>query len=487
MQILSILRIVGVLVMWFSLTMLLPAFVALIYGDGGGKAFVQSFILSFLVGIIIYGVCRQNKMPLRAKDGFLIVVMFWLVLGTLGAIPFLLLQDYLHLSLSSALFESFSGFTTTGATVITGLDNLPKSILFYRQLSQLLGGVGIIVLAVAIIPLLGVNGFKLYYAESSGPFKNEKILPRITEIAKYLCGIYLGLNVICAVLYWLLGMDWFDAISHSFSTVANGGFSTHDDSIGYFNHNGILLVTTIFMLISGCSYNLHISALTNLHKDGGLSLYFRDVEFRYFLVSQIIFMTLFVAGLYFIMDLEIWEAIFKGTLQLTAMSTTAGYTVFDLGELPSQLGIMLIFVSILGGCAGSTTGGLKMVRVIVLWLQTKRELLNLIHPNLVHPIRLGNNILPSRALENISTFIVAFVLVFILCFAAAVACGMSGYDALTGVLATITNVGPGLGVVHQNFTEVPDGAKYVFMFAMVCGRLEFFSLLVLLSPAFWKS
>ena len=245
MHILSIIRIIGILIMCFSGTMLIPAFVALIYGDGGGKAFMQAFALSLTVGMLLWWPCHHHKQELRSRDGFLIVVAFWFVLGGLATLP-LLLFDSPHLTVASAVFEAFSGLTTTGATVMTGLDNLPKAILFYRQFLQWLGGMGIIVLAIAIIPLLGIGGMQLYRAEMSGPMKDQKIQPRIAETAKALWFVYFFLTMSCTLAYWLAGMTPFDALTHSFSTVSIGGFSTHDASIGYFNSSAINFITVIF-------------------------------------------------------------------------------------------------------------------------------------------------------------------------------------------------------------------------------------------------
>ncbi|NBI43025.1 potassium transporter [[Haemophilus] felis] len=466
--------------------MLIPAFIALLYGDGGGKAFLQAFFMSSIIGIFLWWTCHKHKEELRARDGFLIVVAFWLVLGTLGSVPFLLFEQF-NLTLPDALFESFSGLTTTGATVLTGLDYLPKSVLFYRQFLQWLGGMGIIVLAVAIIPLLGIGGTQLYQAESSGPFKNEKLRPRIAEVAKLLWLFYCFLTIACALAYWFAGMTAFDAIGHSFSTVANGGFSTHDASLAYFDNYPIYLITTVFMLIGGCSFNLHILALSHFRKQSFLKTYVKNTEFRFYFMTQFVFIMLFSIGLYvYYADFSLVDAFVKGSLQLSSMSMTAGYTIFDFETLPSILVILLIFSSIIGGSAASTTGGLKAVRVLILWLQTKRELLHLIHPNLVQPIKLGHHIIPNRVLENIWSFLMIFIIVFWVCVFASILCGMETFDAIAAVLATLTNAGPGLGMIHQNFADVPDSAKLVFSFAMVCGRLEFFSLLVLFSPAFWK-
>ncbi|MCK9005608.1 TrkH family potassium uptake protein [Haemophilus influenzae] len=486
MRILSIIRIIGILVMCFSGTMLVPAFVALIYGDGGGKAFMQAFMLSLTAGTLLWWPCHHHKQELRSRDGFLIVVAFWLVLGSLATLP-LLLFDSPHLTIASAVFEAFSGLTTTGATVMTGLDNLPKSILFYRQFLQWLGGMGIIVLAVAIIPLLGIGGTQLYRAESSGPLKDQKSLPKISEVAKALWIIYASLTVLCAIAYWLSGMNLFDAIGHSFSTISNGGFSTHDASIGYFNQASIYWVTTIFMLIGGVNFSLHISAFLALGKRNIWRNYWKDPEFRFFLTMQIIFIGIVSLSLYgYGLVSDINEAVTKGALQLTSMSMTAGYTIFDIDNLPPFIGLLLVISAVIGGCGGSTTGGLKAIRTLILWKQIDRELHSLIHPNLVQPIRIGKNRLAPRMIESIWAFFIIFILVYWGCVFAVILCGMNTFDAMGAVFATLTNAGPGLGFIHESFIGVPESAKLVFSFAMICGRLEMFSLIVLFIPSFWK-
>lgn len=486
MHILSIVRIVGILVMCFSVTMLVPAFVALLYGDGGGKSFMQAFAISLVAGALLWWWSRQHKEELRSRESFLIVVLFWTVLGLLGAIPFMLF-DMTHLNFASAVFESFSALTTTGATVMSGLDYLPKAILFYRQFLQWIGGMGIIVLAVAIIPLLGIGESQLYRAESSGPLKDQKMRPRIAEVAKLLWFAYLFFTILCALAYWIAGMSLFDAIGHSFSTISNGGLSTHDASLGYFNSASIYIISTVFMLIGGCNFSLHVSLLSNFRRTGIWKNYYRDPEFRFFFYTQLFLITIFSLGLYLSYDLNLFDAFAQGSLQLSSMSMTSGYTIFDINQLPPFLAMLLVVACVIGGCAGSTSGGLKAIRVLVLGLQVSRELNHLVHPNLVRPIKFGKDILPQRIVESIWAFFVTFILVFIVCVFAVILCGMGTFDAIGGVLATLTNSGPGLGATSQTFAHVPDSAKFVFTFAMVCGRLELFSLLVLFTSAFWKT
>lgn len=487
MHVRSIIRIIGILVMCFSFTMLFPAVVALIYEDGEGATFIKSFFISVAVGFLLWWSCRSYKAELRSREGFLIVIAFWFVLGCIAALPFFL-ADSLNMSTPDILFEAFSALTTTGATVISGLDDLPKAILFHRQFTQFFGGMGIIVLAVAVIPLLGVGGTQLYKAETSGPLKDQKVLPKIAEIAKLLWLLYSLMTVACAFAYWVAGMSIFDAISHSFSTIANGGFSTHDASMGYFKNPAIHIISALFMLIAGCNFSLHIIVIMNWQKGNLLKTYTSDPEFRFFMLTQIFFIVVFSLGLYITFaDYSLFQAFELGMLQSVSMGMTSGFTVLDANSLHPFLAILLLFAAIVGGCAGSTAGGLKTIRVLVLWLQLKRELKQLVHPSLVNSIKLQKTVLPMRVVESIWAFLIIFILVFFGCFFAALLCGMSAFDALGGVWATVTNVGPGIGMTSAGFSEVPDSAKYVFIFAMIAGRLEFFSLLVIFTPTFWKT
>ncbi len=473
--------------MCFSLTMLVPAIIALIYEDGEGTTFVKSFLISVVTGFILWWSCRYCKDELRSREGFLIVIAFWFVLGCIAALPFFL-ADSLNMSTADILFESFSALTTTGATVMSGLDDLPKAILFHRQFTQFVGGMGIIVLAVAVIPLLGVGGTQLYKAESSGPMKDQKVLPRIAEIAKLLWLLYTFMIVACAFSYWVAGMSVFDAIGHSFSTISNGGFSTHDANMGFFKESSIHIIATVFMLIAGCNFSLHILATMNWRKGNILNIYIKDPEFRFFVLSQAFFIILFSLGLFLTFsDYSLSKSFELGSLQLVSMSMTAGFTIFDFNELHPFLGILLLFSASVGGCAGSTSGGLKAIRVLVLWLQVKRELKQLVHPSLVNSIKLEKTALPMRIIESIWAFFIVFILVFFGCTFAAMLCGMNAFDALGGVWATVTNAGPGVGLTSLGFADAPDSAKYVFIFSMIAGRLEFFSLLVIFTPTFWKT
>ena len=478
----AIARIVGLLVILFSGTMFIPGVVALIYRDGAGRAFSQTFLLALVLGLLLWWPNRRQKHELKPREGFLIVVLFWTVLGSVGALPFLF-SEQPCLSLTDAFFESFSGLTTTGATVLVGLDTLPKAILFYRQMLQWLGGMGIIVLAVAILPILGVGGMQLYRAEMPGPLKDNKMRPRIAETAKTLWLIYVALTVGCAVSLWLAGMSPFDAISHSFSTIAIGGFSTHDASIGYFQNPVINTLIAVFLLISGCNFGLHFALLSGRR----LTVYWRDPEFRMFIAVQL--------GLTALCALILWQhdvyaagttTLNQAFFQVVSMATTAGFTTGDISAWPLFLPLLLLCSAFIGGCAGSTGGGLKVIRILLLYLQGARELKRLVHPNAVYTIKLGNRALPERIIEAVWGFFSAYALVFIVSMLAIAATGVDELSAFSAVTATLNNLGPGLGMVANNFTAMNEPAKWILVITMLFGRLEVFTLLVLFTPTFWR-
>ncbi|SEI12188.1 trk system potassium uptake protein TrkH [Rheinheimera pacifica] len=466
----------------FSITMIPPAFVAYWYKDGAGVPFMLSFLLSLLIGFVIWYPNRQYKAELKVRDGFLIVVLFWTVLGAVGGIP-LMLADNPQLSMAGAMFEAFSGLTTTGATVLTGIEFLPKAILFYRQQLQWLGGMGIIVLAVAILPMLGVGGMQLYRAETPGPVKDNKMTPRIADTAKHLWYIYLALTLSCMLAFYLAGMNWFDAICHAFSTVAIGGFSTYDASIGHFQSPVINAICVIFLLLSAVNFPLHFAAI----RGKSVSTYFRDPEFKAFLVIQaalvlICFLVLLETNVYNTTA----EALNHGIFQAVSISTTAGFATDSFAVWPLFLPILLIFSSFIGGCAGSTGGGLKVVRVVLLFLQGTRELNRLIHPRAVYAIKLGRRAVPDRIVEAVWGFFAAYALVFVVIMLLLLLTGLDNITAFTATAACLNNLGPGLGEVAANFGSIPESSKWILIVAMVFGRLEIFTLLVLFTPAFWK-
>lgn len=483
MQYRTIVRILGLLVALFSSTMIPPALISLIYQDGSGMPFLMAFFLCVLIGLGFWYPNRDYRHDLRAKEGFLIVVLFWSVLAGVGALPFILLEQP-QMTVTDAFFESFSGLTTTGATVIQGIDYLPKAVQFYRQQLQWLGGMGIIVLAVAILPILGVGGMQLYRAETPGPVKDSKMTPRIADTAKHLWYIYLSLTIACSVAYWLAGMNWFDAICHAFSTIAIGGFSTYDASIGHFNSPLINTICVVFLWIAALNFALHYAAVTGKN----VKNYLRDPELKAFFFIQfalvvICFLVLVQHNWY-----ENAEAAFDQALfQSVSISTTAGFATTNFSAWPAFLPIMLIFASFIGGCAGSTGGGLKVIRVLLLYLQGKREIDRLIHPKAVYSVKLGDRSMPDRVVEAVWGFFSAYAMVFVIIMICLIATGMDNITAFSATAATLNNLGPGLGTVAGTFADVSDSGKWLLILAMLFGRLEVFSLLVLFSPTFWRS
>ena len=482
MQFRTIIKILGQLVVLFSITMVPPAIVSLIYKDGGGVPFVLAFILSVIIGLLAYYPNRQEHGDLKAREGFLIVVLFWLVLGAFASLPLIFLQEP-NLSLADAVFEAFSGLTTTGATVLTGIEYLPKSVLFYRQQLQWFGGMGIIVLAVAILPMLGVGGMQLYRAEIPGPVKDSKMTPRIADTAKHLWYIYVSLTTACTLAYWAAGMDWFDAICHSFSTVAIGGFSTYDASLGHFDSPLINFICVVFLIIAAINFSLHYAAVSSRN----LRVYLRDPEFKVFLFIQlalviVCFTVLSSNGIYADGDETLDQALF----QAVSMSTTAGFATDNFSAWPLFLPILLIFSSFIGGCAGSTGGGMKVVRVFLLYLQGVRELNRLVHPRAIYSIKLGRKALPDKVVEAVWGFFSAYALVFVIIMLALMGTGMDNITAFSATAACLNNLGPGLGEVASHYGAVSDTAKWLLTIAMVFGRLEIFTLLVLFTPTFWR-
>ncbi len=475
-------RILGLLLMMFSLTMLPPIIISLVFQEQSWLPFVQGFGLTLAAGFIFWLPVHRSRKDLRLRDGFLVVAAFWIVLGTFGAAPLYFAGD-LSLSLTDAIFESMSGLTTTGATVLTGLDELPRAILYYRQQLQWLGGMGIIVLAVAVLPMLGVGGMQLYRAETPGPVKDTKLTPRITETAKALWYIYVTFTVACAASYMAAGMGWFDALCHAFSTVAIGGFSTHDLSIGYFDSTAIELVAIIFMFAAGVNFSLHYFAWRYV----SVKHYLQDPEFRGYAVILLTVSVLVIGGLiqHDVFD-SLNETVVTGLFQAVSIATTTGFTTADYASWPAAVPVLLIFASFIGGSAGSTAGGIKVVRWLLIYKQGVREIIRLIHPSAEIPVKLGNKVVPFRVVDAVWGFFSIYVVVFSVMLITMMATGLDQVTAFSAVAATLNNLGPGLGEVSSGFMSLSNTAKWISIVGMLLGRLEIFTLLVLVTPTFWR-
>ncbi|WP_017431047.1 TrkH family potassium uptake protein [Vreelandella jeotgali] len=476
-----ILRILGLLLMLFSLTMLPPMLISLWFRDGVWDAFALGIAITVITGLALYLPNRRERKELRIRDGFLIAAMFWTVLALFGSLPLMLFGDA-ALSLTDAVFESFSGLTTTGATVITGIDFLPESIRYYRQQLQWLGGMGIVVLAVAILPTLGVGGMALYRTEIPGPLKDSKLTPRITETAKALWYIYATLTVSCMLAYMAAGMGWFDALGHSFSTVAIGGFSTHDASIGFFDSAAIELICAGFMLISAFSFSLHFIAW----REKRLLHYLEDPEAR--------FLMLFLLGLVSIASVTLWLThTYQGSLglrhalfEVVSVATTSGFSVADFSTWPGALPFLLFVAAFVGGCSGSTAGGMKVIRIILILKQGMREIMRLIHPNAVIAVKIGKVSVPDSIAQAVWGFFSVYVMLFFLMLVGVMASGVDQVTAWSAVGSALNNLGPALGEASSHYGNMPDLAKWVLVVAMLLGRLEIFTVLVLFTPAFWR-
>jgi trk system potassium uptake protein TrkH len=482
MNLLMVQRILGLMLLLFSLTMLPPIGVALYYGDGHWHPFLSAFFIVAVVGLALWLPVRHVRRDLRLRDGFLVVAVFWLFLGFAGATP-LLISDVPALSFTDAVFEAVSGFTTTGATVIVGLDELPRSILYYRQQIQWLGGMGIIVLAVALLPVLGIGGMSLYKAETPGPFKDQKLTPRITQTAKALWTIYASLTALCALGYLLAGMDLFDAIGHAFATLSTGGFSPHDASFAYFNSAAIDAVATVFMFLGGANFALHFMAIRGRDP----RTYLRDTEFKaYFWLLAVL-----IAGatiyLWLMQEFATLPlALRHASFQIVSIQTSTGFLTTGFAHWPGPLPALMMLLTVICACAGSTSGGMKVIRWLIVFRQGVAELKRLVHPSAEIPVKLAGRPVPQRIIGAIAGFFAMYFIVFAALMFLLMMFGLDQVTAWSAIAASLNNVGPGLGDVTATFRDIPDAAKWVSAIAMLIGRVEIFTLLLLLTPAFWQ-
>ncbi|MDW5376489.1 TrkH family potassium uptake protein [Halomonas sp. HP20-15] len=475
------LRILGLLLMLFSLTLLPPILISWLFGDGVWEAFAFALAITAATGALLYVPNRRARKELRTRDGFVITVMFWSVLGLFGSLPLMLASDP-ALSWTDAVFESFSGLTTTGATVITGIDLLPDSIRYYRQQLQWLGGMGIVVLAVAILPTLGIGGMQLYRTEIPGPLKDSKLTPRITETAKALWYIYAALTLACFLAYWAAGMHWFDALGHSFSTVAIGGFSTYDASIGYFDSATIELICVFFMIVSSISFGLHFA----VWREKRIRHYLADPEFRFFVGFLLLLSLISIVTLLITQTNDDFTALRHGLFESVSIATTAGFGVADFSTWPGALPFLLFVAAFVGACSGSAGGGIKVVRILLILKQGMREVVRLIHPNAVISIKIGKVRITDNVAQAVWGFFSVYVMLFLLMLIGLLATGLDQVTAWSAVGAALNNLGPGLGDVANDYGDIPALAKWILVAAMVLGRLEIFTVLVLFTPAFWR-
>lgn len=480
---LAVVALVGRMVVLFALLMLVPLAFALAEHDAAESAFLTATLITFACGVAMSLATRRFRRELQPRDGFVLVGLTWLVLPAFGALPLLLAIP--GLSVTDAYFEAMSGFTATGATVLTGLDALPLSVNVWRCFMMLVGGLGIIVLAVAILPMLGVGGAQLFKAETAGPMKDAKLTPRIAETARGLWSVYFVVSVACFFAYRWAGMSWADAFMHMCATMGLGGFSSHDASFGYWNSPRIEAVAMVFMMISGVNFALYFVAW----KQRSLRVLWANVEVRAF--YAVVLATIALVSLFLTVN-QVYPN-YAQSLRVTAfhvvsIATTTGFATHDYAQWPLFAPLLMILLGCFATCAGSTGGGIKMVRMILLVKQSYRELVRIVHPNVVNPVVIGGSAVSPRVIQNVIAYMMVYGASLVALTMLMLFSGLDVVTAFTAVIACVNNIGPGLGDVGPavNYGVLGDFQTWVCTFGMLLGRLELLAVLVLFTPQFWR-
>ncbi|TAK88490.1 MAG: TrkH family potassium uptake protein [Betaproteobacteria bacterium] len=479
---LPVAHVLGVLLMAFAVTYLLPIATALVYGDGTAVDFVLAMLIDFAAGYVLWISTRRQRQDLRPRDGYLLVTLAWIVMCAAGSIPLLIAVP--QLSFTDAVFETMSGLTTTGATVMVGLDYLPPAINLWRHALQWYGGMGVVVLAIAILPLLGVGGMQLYKAEVQGAYK-DKLTPRITDTAKTLWLVYAGITLAAVVALRLAGMNWFDAVNHAFTTMSTGGFSTHDASIAYFDSPAIEAVLIFFMMVAAMNFATHFAALRQLSP----RVYLGDAEAKGVVVvlvasSLAVALYLWLSGVY----PNYLTALRRASFNLVSVATTTGYATVDYNKWPAFAVFWMLFLTCITGSTGSTGNGIKMFRTLMLIQQAGRELKRLIHPQLISPLRFGAHVVPNSIVYAILAFIFVYFMTVVAITFLLMLSGLQFVTAFGATIAWLTNTGPGLNEVGPaaNYSGLTSVQKWLGVFTMLAGRLELFTVFVLFTPTFWR-
>jgi trk system potassium uptake protein len=481
MRLRAILRILGVIVGLTSLSKLPSLFLALALQEDTVQVYFGSFLLSAFIGLTLWWPNRVVHYDLRLRDGFLIVTLTWVCASLVSALP--LWFGPPNLSFTDAVFEATSGLTTTGATVIVGLDALPRSVQLYRQVLQFLGGMGIVILAVAILPMLKIGGTQLFRAETTGPSRDNKLTPRIAGTAKALWLVYLGLTALCAASYWIAGMSAFDAICHAMSTVSTGGFSTYDAALEHWRSPLLESVAVVFMVLGGINFGLHFAAW----RGASVAPYFADSELRAYLRILLIASALLTLVLWSGADYaSLSESLRRSVFQVVSIMTTTGFVTPGFHEWSGLAPLLLMVIAVIGGCSGSTTGGLKVARVVMVVRQGLREVRQLVHPKGQFLVKMGGKRVSESVVLSVSGFITLWMCCFMALMAGMSASGLDLLSAFGASVGMLANSGPGLGTVAYSFADASPVTVWLGSFGMLLGRLEVFSVLVLLTPSFWR-
>ena len=474
-------RFVAILILFLGISMALPLLVSLIYEDGSTRALLISMLISFCVGSIFFLLTRGKESPhLNHRDGIAIVTLGWIMAGLFGTLPYLF-SGYIP-DFTNAYFESVSGFTTTGASILRNIESLPKGLLLWRSQTQWFGGMGIIVLSIAILPFLGVGGMQLYKAEIPSPVV-DKLKPRISETAKTLWKVYLLLTVLETVLLLAGGMSIFDSVCHAFCTMPTGGFSTKNASIAQFGspyYDGIII---IFMLFAGINFSLHYRLIK-----GNVRVFGKDPECRTFLLLVIIFVLIVTLNIYGSVYSSFTKAFRYAAFQVSSIITTTGFVTADYDKWPALSKIILLLCMFLGAMAGSTGGGMKIMRVMLLIRHGYHEIFRIIHPHAVTTVKVGGKPVPANILSSIWGFFILYIGLFVVATLIMASMGLDMISALASVAASIGNIGPGLGIVGpvQNYLSIPIAGKWILIFCMLLGRLEIYTVIILLVPEYWR-
>jgi trk system potassium uptake protein TrkH len=473
----------GLLLVVFSFAYLIPIAASLIYNDGAVMDFVLAMVMTSAAGALMWLLTRRYKGELSIRHGYLLVIGMWTAMPAVATLPLLMVID--NLSFTDAYFEAMSGITTTGATVLSGLDNLPPSINIWRHELSWLGGMGIIVLAVAVLPLLGVGGRQLFKAETPGPMKDSALTPRITETARNLWLVYFGITVACIVSLKTAGMNWLDAICHSFAAMGLGGFSTHDANVGYFNSPAIEAVLIVFMLLAAMNFATHFLAWR--HKS--LKVYLHDAEAIStvaLILTSCLGITVFLwwQGTY----PSFWTALRHASFNLVSVATDCGFSSVDFNQWPIFAPMWMLFLSCISASSGSTGGGIKMIRTLILFKQAGREFVKLLHPAAVNPMKIAGHVIPNNIVFAVLGFIFLYFMTVATLVFTLMASGLDFISSLSAIIACINNAGPGLNMVGPagNYSVLTDFQTWLCTIAMLAGRLEIFTLLIIFTPHFWR-
>ncbi len=471
---------IGILLIVLGASMLAPYSLQIIF-DEGSHSFISSSFITIFIGVLFILANLEKEFKLNLKQTFLFSSLAWIMVATFGSLPFLLSTE--NFTFSESFFESMSGITTTGATIISNLDDTPKSILLWRAIMQWLGGIGIVVMAITILPLLKVGGMQLFKME--GPDSTEKILPRTIEVAAIIISTYIALTLLCGFFYWFFGMSIFDSVSHAMTTIATGGFSTHNESIGFFKSSNIEIIASIFIILGSIPFISYLK-----FAQGNKKIFFQDVQIKgliYLLAMSIA--VIFIYLVFVDYESTIFEKIRISTFNVISILSGTGYVTDDFGLWGKFSLIFFLLLMFIGGCAGSTACGIKIFRLQMLLIFLKNQIKKLISPNSVIISKYNNQKISDNFINSVIIFIFSFLFIFLII---AMLLSISGLDFITsisGAASSISNVGPGLGDMigpNGNYKEIPDISKWILSFGMLLGRLELFAVLVLFFPSFWR-